>query len=126
MAMNVSVNQAMVTTAFELPGYRVTKNLGLVRGVTVRSRSIFGTMGASLQTLIGGNITLFEDMCEQTRQQALDLMMEHAVERGGNAVVGGGYDPTARPFRRSPHHSGMTDPRTRRYNTRGELLGRPE
>ena len=67
--MNVSVNQAMVTTAFELPGYRVTRNLGLVRGVTVRSRSIFGTMGASLQTMIGGNITLFEDMCEQTRRK---------------------------------------------------------
>jgi uncharacterized protein YbjQ (UPF0145 family) len=94
MAMNVSVNQGMVTTAFELPGYRVTKSLGLVRGVTVRSRGVFGQMGASLQTLIGGNITLFEDMCEQTRQQALDLMMEHAIERGGNAVIGVRYDAT--------------------------------
>ena len=68
--MNVSVNINMVTTAFELPGYRVVKNLGLVRGVTVRSRSIFGTIGASLETLVGGNITLFEEMCEKTREEA--------------------------------------------------------
>jgi uncharacterized protein YbjQ (UPF0145 family) len=94
MAINVSVNQAMVTTAFELAGYRVVRSLGLVRGVTVRSRSIFGTLGASLQTMVGGNITLFEDMCEQTRQQALDLMLEHAIERGGNAVIGMRYDAT--------------------------------
>ena len=79
--MGVGVNQATVTTAFELPGYRVVRNLGLVRGVTVRSRSIFGTIGASLQTVVGGNITLFEEMCEKTRQQALDLMLEHAIER---------------------------------------------
>jgi uncharacterized protein YbjQ (UPF0145 family) len=90
--MNVSVNASMVTTAFELPGYRVVKSLGLVRGITVRSRSIFGTLGASLQTIVGGNITLFEDMCEQTREQALDLMMEHAAEHGANAVVGVRYD----------------------------------
>ena len=92
--MNVSVNHAMVTTAFELPGYRVVKSFGLVRGVTVRSRSIFGTIGASLQTVVGGNITLFEEMCEKTRQQALDLMLEHAIERGGNAVIGMRYDAT--------------------------------
>jgi uncharacterized protein YbjQ (UPF0145 family) len=92
--MDVRVNIAMVTTAFELPGYRIAKNLGLVRGVTVRSRSIFGTLGASLQTVVGGNITLFEDMCEQTREQALELMMQHAVERGGNAVIGVRYDAT--------------------------------
>jgi len=90
--MNVSVNQGMVTTAFELPGYRVVKNLGLVRGITVRSRSIFGTLGASLQTIVGGNITLFETMCEKTREQALDLMMEHAAEHGANAVIGVRYD----------------------------------
>jgi uncharacterized protein YbjQ (UPF0145 family) len=90
--MDVSVNSTMVTTAFELPGYRVVKNLGLVRGITVRSRSIFGTLGASLQTIVGGNITLFEDMCEQTREQALDLMMEHAAQHGANAVVGVRYD----------------------------------
>lgn len=92
--MNVTVNPGMVTTAFELPGYRVVKNLGLVRGITVRSRSIFGTLGASLQTIVGGNITLFETMCERTREQALDLMMAHAIERGANAVVGVRYDAT--------------------------------
>lgn len=92
--MGVSVNLNMVTTAFDLPGYRVVKTLGLVRGVTVRSRSILGTLGASLETIVGGNITLFEDMCEKTRQQALDLMMEHAMERGANAVIGTRYDAT--------------------------------
>jgi len=92
--MEPSVNENMVTTAFELPGYRIAKNLGLVRGITVRSRSILGTIGASLQTLAGGNITLFEEMCEQTREQSLDLMMEHALERGANAVIGMRYDAT--------------------------------
>jgi len=92
--MTVTVNTSMVTTAFELPGYRVARSLGLVRGVTVRSRSIFGTIGASLETIVGGNITLFEDMCEKTREQALDLMMEHAVERGANGVIGVRYDAT--------------------------------
>jgi uncharacterized protein YbjQ (UPF0145 family) len=92
--MNVSVNPNMITTAYDLPGYRVVKTLGLVRGVTVRSRSIVGTIGASLETLIGGNITLFEEMCEQTREQALDLMMEHATEHGANAVIGVRYDAT--------------------------------
>jgi uncharacterized protein YbjQ (UPF0145 family) len=92
--MGVSVNLAMVTTAFELPGYRIAKSLGLVRGVTVRSRSVFGTIGASLQTVVGGNITLFEEMCETTREQALELMLQHAIERGANAVVGVRYDAT--------------------------------
>lgn len=92
--MGVSVNEAMVTTAFELPGYRVARTMGLVRGVTVRSRSVLGTLGASLETLVGGNITLFEDMCEKTREQALQLMMEHALERGANAVIGVRYDAT--------------------------------
>jgi uncharacterized protein YbjQ (UPF0145 family) len=92
--MAVSVNESMVTTAFELPGYRVARSLGLVRGVTVRSRSIFGTIGASLETLVGGNITLFEDMCEKTREQALEVMMQHAIERGANAVIGVRYDAT--------------------------------
>lgn len=92
--MGVSVNAGMVTTAFDLPGYRVAKTLGLVRGITVRSRSIFGTLGASLQTVVGGNITLFESMCEKTREQALELMMAHAAERGANAVIGVRYDAT--------------------------------
>jgi len=92
--MSVVVNPGMVTTAFELPGYRVVKNLGMVRGITVRSRSIVGTLGASLQTIVGGNITLFETMCEQTREQALELMMAHAAEHGANAVLGVRYDAT--------------------------------
>lgn len=92
--MNVSVNAGMVTTAFELTGYRVVKNLGLVRGITVRSRSVLGTMGASLETILGGNITLFEEMCEKAREQALELMIEHALERGANAVIGMRYDAT--------------------------------
>jgi uncharacterized protein YbjQ (UPF0145 family) len=92
--MNVSVNFNMVTTAFDLPGYKVVKSFGLVRGVTVRSRSIFGTIGASLETLVGGNITLFEEMCEKTREEALELMMQHATQHGANAVIGMRYDAT--------------------------------
>jgi len=84
----------MVTTAFELDGYRIVRNLGVVRRIVVRSRSIFGTLGASLQTLVGGNITLFSKLCEQTRGHAFDLMMQHAAELGANAVVGMRYDAT--------------------------------
>ena len=84
----------MVTTAFELDGYRIVRNLGVVRGIVVRSRSIFGTLGAGLQTLVGGNITLFSKLCEQTRGHAFDLMMQHAAELGANAVVGMRYDAT--------------------------------
>jgi uncharacterized protein YbjQ (UPF0145 family) len=90
----VSVSPNMVTTTFELPGYRVVKTIGLVRGVTVRSRSILGTIGASLETLVGGNITLFEEMCEKTREEALELMMQHAAQEGANAVIGVRYDAT--------------------------------
>jgi uncharacterized protein YbjQ (UPF0145 family) len=93
-SMGVSVNPNMVTTAFDLPGYRVVRNYGLVRGVTVRSRSILGTIGASLETLVGGNITLFEEMCEKTREESLELMMEHASQHGANAVIGMRYDAT--------------------------------
>jgi uncharacterized protein YbjQ (UPF0145 family) len=92
--MNVGVNLNMVTTAFDLPGYRVVRNLGLVRGVTVRSRSILGNLGASLQTIVGGNITIFEEMCEKTREEALELMLQHAGEHGANAVIGMRYDAT--------------------------------
>ena len=81
--MNVRVEPSMVTTLFEMPGYRIVRNLGMVRGIVVRSRSIFGTLGASLQTIVGGNISLFTDMCEQTREEALELMMQHAAEHGG-------------------------------------------
>jgi uncharacterized protein YbjQ (UPF0145 family) len=84
----------MVTTAFELDGYRVVRNLGIVRGIVVRSRSIFGTIGAGLQTLLGGNITLFSKLCEQTRGHAFDLMLEHAAALGANAVIGVRYDAT--------------------------------
>ncbi len=90
--MNVRVEASMVTTLFEMPGYRIVRNLGMVRGIVVRSRSIFGTIGASLQTIVGGNISLFTDMCEQTREEALELMMQHAAEHGANAVIGVRYD----------------------------------
>ena len=84
----------MVTTQFELDGFRVTRTLGVVRGIVVRSRSIFGSIGAGLQTLVGGNITLLTNLCERTRGEAFDLMLQHAAELGGNAVVGARYDAT--------------------------------
>ena len=84
----------MVTTAFILDGYTIRRNLGLVRGIIVRSRSILGTIGASLQTLVGGNITLLTNLCEQTREHAFDLMLQHASELGANAVIGMRYDAT--------------------------------
>ena len=84
----------MVTTQFELDGFKVVRTLGVVRGIVVRSRSIFGTLGASLQTLVGGNITLFTQLCEKTRGEAFDLMLLHAGQLGGNAVVGARYDAT--------------------------------
>lgn len=85
---------SMTTTAFEINGHQVTKNLGVVRGITVRSRSIFGTIGGSLQTLVGGNITLFTELCEKTRAEAFDMMVAHAEEVGANAVIGIRYDAT--------------------------------
>ncbi len=84
----------MVTTAFTLDGYKITRNYGLVRGIIVRSRSIVGTIGAGLQTLVGGNITLLTNLCEKTREDAFDLMLEHAAQLGGNAVIGMRYDAT--------------------------------
>lgn len=88
------MNHNNITTAFELPGMKITKNLGIVKGITVRSRSIVGTIGGSLQTLIGGNITLFSALCEKTRKEAYDLMVQHAMESGANAVIGVRYDAT--------------------------------
>lgn len=88
------VLHTMVTTQFELDGFRVVKTLGVVRGIVVRSRSIVGTIGASLQTILGGNITLLTQLCEKTRSDAFNLMLEHAAELGGNAVVGARYDAT--------------------------------
>jgi uncharacterized protein YbjQ (UPF0145 family) len=84
----------MTTTTFTLDGFRVVENLGVVRGITVRSRSIFGTIGGSLQTLLGGNITLFSELCEKTRAEAFEMMVAHAEELGANAVVGIRYDAT--------------------------------
>jgi len=84
----------MTTTAFEIEGHRVTASHGVVRGVTVRSRSVFGTIGASLQTLVGGDITLFTELCEKTRADAFNMMLQHAEELGGNAVIGVRYDAT--------------------------------
>src|SRR5580658_10093920 len=84
----------MVTTQFELDGFRVVRTLGVVRGITVRSRSVFGTIGASLQTLVGGNITLYTSLCEKTRAEAFDLMVQHANEMGANAIVSARYDAT--------------------------------
>jgi uncharacterized protein YbjQ (UPF0145 family) len=88
------MQHSMTTTAFHLDGFRVTRSLGIVRGITVRSRSVFGTLGAKLQTLAGGNITLFTELCEKTRAEAFDLMIAHAVELGANALVGVRYDAT--------------------------------
>jgi uncharacterized protein YbjQ (UPF0145 family) len=84
----------MTSTTFDLPGYRVVEVLGVVRGITVRSRSIFGTIGGALQTVVGGNITLFTDLCEQTRNEAFDMLLQHAAEMGANAVLGVRYDAT--------------------------------
>lgn len=92
LSVNIGVNANMVTTTFDLPGYRVAKNFGLVRGVTVRSRSILGQIGASIESLVGGNITLFEELCEKTRAEALELLMEHAAQQGANAILGVRYD----------------------------------
>jgi uncharacterized protein YbjQ (UPF0145 family) len=84
----------MTSTAFNIDGYRTVKTLGLVRGITVRSRSIFGTIGGSLQTLFGGNISLFTNLCEKTRSEAFELMLQHAEDIGANAIIGVRYDAT--------------------------------
>jgi uncharacterized protein YbjQ (UPF0145 family) len=89
-----TLDHSMTTTAFALDGYRTTKTLGVVRGVTVRSRSILGTIGASLQTLVGGNITLLTELCEKTRADAFELVLQQAQSLGANAVVGLRYDAT--------------------------------
>jgi uncharacterized protein YbjQ (UPF0145 family) len=88
----MSVNPTLVTTAFDLPGYRVLRGLGLVRGIIVRSRSIVGTIGASLQSLVGGDITLYTELCEHAREDAYQLMIEHAGQAGANAIIGVRYD----------------------------------
>jgi uncharacterized protein YbjQ (UPF0145 family) len=87
-----AIEHAMTTTAFTLDGYQIVRTLGVVRGVTVRSRSVFGTIGASLQTLVGGDITLFSDLCEKTRADAFAIMLDHARQLGANGVIGIRYD----------------------------------
>lgn len=81
-----------ITTAFELPDKKIVKNIGLVKGITVRSRNVFGTIGGSLQTLFGGNITLFTELCEKTREESYNLMVQHAEEVGANAIIAVRYD----------------------------------
>lgn len=88
------MDDSMTTTAFVLDGHRVVRNLGLVRGITVRSRSVIGNFGASIQSFFGGNITIYETLCEQAREQALEKMFAHARELGANAVIGVRYDAT--------------------------------
>ena len=89
-----SVAHHLVTTAFELPGFRVRQNLGVVRGIVVRSRNVFVNIGAALQTLVGGNIVAWTRLCEQTRADAFEIMIKHATELGANAIVGARYDAT--------------------------------
>jgi uncharacterized protein YbjQ (UPF0145 family) len=88
------MDKSMATTTFELDGYQIARHLGVVRGIIVRSRSLFGTIGGMLHTIIGGNITLFTELCEKTRGEAFDMMVSHAEELGANAVIGIRYDAT--------------------------------
>jgi uncharacterized protein YbjQ (UPF0145 family) len=88
------VEHSMVTSALELPGYRIVRNFGIVRGIIVRSRSVIGNVGAALQTIVGGNITILTELCEKTREEAFELLLDHAAMHGANAVVGFRYDTT--------------------------------
>jgi uncharacterized protein YbjQ (UPF0145 family) len=90
----MTIEHSKVTSAFELDGMKVTKNFGIVRGIVVRSRSVVGNIGAGLQSLFGGNITLYEELCEKAREQAFERMIEHAAALGANAVIGMRYDAT--------------------------------
>lgn len=90
----MTIQKSMMTTAFDIPGYRIKNNVGMVRGIVVRSRSIVGTIGGGLQTILGGNITLFTSLCEQARADAFELMSKNAAEMGANAVIGIRYDAT--------------------------------
>jgi len=88
------MDNAFVTTGFELEGFKVTKHLGIVRGITVRSRSVIGNLGAAFQQLVGGNITLYTELCEKARMEAYELMVAHAQQLGGNGIIGMRYDTT--------------------------------
>lgn len=90
----MSETHPLTTTTFDLPGYRVTKSLGVVRGIIVRSRSVIGNVGASIQAIFGGNISLYTQLCERARGDAFNLMLEHAGQMGANAVIGVRYDAT--------------------------------
>ena len=92
--MNGRVDSTMVTAAFELPGYKIVRNFGIVRGIVVRSRSVIGNIGAAFQTIVGGNITILTDLCEKTREDAYELLLMHAAQHGANAVIGMRYDAT--------------------------------
>jgi uncharacterized protein YbjQ (UPF0145 family) len=92
--MNGRVDASMVTSALELPGYRIVRNFGIVRGIIVRSRSVIGNLGAAIQTIVGGNITIFTNLCEKTREDAYELMLAHAAQHGANAVISMRYDAT--------------------------------
>jgi uncharacterized protein YbjQ (UPF0145 family) len=86
------IDPTMITTSIQLDGYRVIRNLGVVRGITVRSRSVLGNLAGGLQTLLGGQISVYIDLCEKTREEAFQYMMQHAAERGANAVINVRYD----------------------------------
>ena len=88
----MAISHGMVTTCNDLHGYRVARTMGLVRGITVRSRSVVGNIGAALQTLVGGNITIYTELCEKAREEAFELMLQHAASMGANAVIGMRYD----------------------------------
>lgn len=90
--MGTRIQPAMVSTTNDVPGHRVVRSLGIVRGITVRSRSIVGNVGAALQTLVGGNISLYTELCEKARVEAFELMLDHAASLGANAVIGMRYD----------------------------------
>jgi uncharacterized protein YbjQ (UPF0145 family) len=88
------VDFSMVTSGMEIPGYKIVRNFGIVRGIIVRSRSVIGNLGAALQTIIGGNITILTNLCEKTREDAFELLLQHAADHGANAVIGMRYDAT--------------------------------
>jgi uncharacterized protein YbjQ (UPF0145 family) len=88
----IDVDHRLVTTAFDIPGFKIQQTLGVVRGITVRSRSIFGNIGAGIQSLFGGNITLYTELCEAARSEAYSLMIQHAEQMGANALIGVRYD----------------------------------
>ena len=87
-------DETLITSGFTIPGYKITKNLGIVRGITVRSRSVVGNIGASFQALFGGNITILTELCEKARHEAYEIMLNHAQSLGGNAVIAMSYDAT--------------------------------